>query len=89
MARVLIKYWDDLIRNDIEWEHHIIFRLTGTENDETFGNVEEMLQIPIDINDTAAQIRTAVSDAIRALTISKYGTTVPNNQIIWPDATRS
>lgn len=85
MARVLIKNWSRLSGQEPEWFHEMTFKISG----ESAGETEDQVTVMLQDNAGAAAIKNAISDAIRDLAISKYETTIANNQIIWPDCTRT
>ena len=84
MARVLIKCWSRL-QWDGTWKQSLQYYLSDN-------GLEYLVDLTVAVSDgaTAAQIKTAVSDAIRLQAVNEQGTTaVETNQIIWPDASRS
>jgi hypothetical protein len=84
MARVLIDRWAGLTW-DGTWRQISEFHLTNNGS-----NWHEQVIVSVGDNDSAAQIKSAVSTAIRAFSqTDPFNCTVESNQIIWPDGTRT
>lgn len=86
MARALFRNWMYLKNPSGNWVQGFTFLLTdgGLEFPPATGEVSLL------DGDSAAQVKAKVSTVIRNLAASsEFGVTVENNQIIWPDGTRT